>query len=135
MRAMPTQSEGPECASARCAGSMRRRNRPNRSMTKPNPITAKHVRLQASKDLSAARNTRGSYALPIVRLSTMPMAMRPAGLAARSPGQAIITPTSITAIDTQGTESVQFSYGSDRQRWMQNYDSGAGTTVYIGGLL
>jgi len=29
-------------------------------------------------------------------------------------------PTSVTAVDVSGTENVQFSYGPDRSRWMQN---------------
>jgi RHS repeat-associated protein len=33
------------------------------------------------------------------------------------------------------SESVQFSYGPDRQRWQQNYNSGAEITNYIGQLL
>jgi RHS repeat-associated protein len=44
-------------------------------------------------------------------------------------------PTSVTAVDVAGTENVQFSYGPDRSRWMQNYDSGTETTYYVGGLL
>jgi RHS repeat-associated protein len=44
-------------------------------------------------------------------------------------------PTSITAIDSSGTETVQFSYGPDRKRWNQNLNSGAETTYYVGGLL
>jgi len=44
-------------------------------------------------------------------------------------------PSSVTAVDVTGTETVQFSYGPDRSRWMQNYDSGTETTYYVGGLM
>ncbi|HEX4243233.1 MAG TPA: RHS repeat-associated core domain-containing protein [Steroidobacteraceae bacterium] len=46
-------------------------------------------------------------------------------------------PTSITAIDTAGTEEVQFSYGPDRQRWEQIYTVGSAMekTYYVGGLM
>jgi RHS repeat-associated protein len=33
------------------------------------------------------------------------------------------------------SESLQFSYGPDRQRWQQNYNNGAEVTNYVGGLL
>jgi RHS repeat-associated protein len=46
-------------------------------------------------------------------------------------------PTSITAIDSAGTEQVQFSYGPDRQRWEQIYtfSSSMEKTYYVGGLM
>lgn len=46
-------------------------------------------------------------------------------------------PLTISASDTTGTEEVQFSYGPDRQRWLQVYSgpSGIEETYYIGGLM
>ena len=44
-------------------------------------------------------------------------------------------PSSITAVEASGTETVSFLYGPDRQRWQQNYNNGTEVTIYIGGLL
>ena len=44
-------------------------------------------------------------------------------------------PSSVSANDVSGTETVAFSYGPNRQRWQQNYNSGTEVTNYIGGLL